>query len=280
MLRAFPITIFPLLLLASATTLTGRPATDSNPTITVEPSCQDLLTAGSGFQPLAKTCQFARDSQHNLPAFVCTETAKRYFSPKHKPDIITAELTVDKSMQSHYGSVLINGKIPRWSQDKSADDLFEEQVSSWGEFALLSNVFDPLSKAAFASPEEVKIAHERVKRYDFRVRRENNMHWGLLFMNAEIYPGYHGSLFVNESGTVVRIDANISSDEVDSNTIVSSVEVSLDYAKTGITDSGVYNLPHRAESKSCFRSLLGCVRQEITFTNFHKFGSESRILLP
>jgi hypothetical protein len=277
MLRAFAIPIFPLLLLASVT-LTGSPRTDSSWTNTAEPRCQSLLTLGSGFQPLAKTCQFARESPHTLPEFVCTETAKRYFSPKHKPDIITAELTVGKSMQSHYASVLVNGKIPRWSEDRSADDLFEEQVTSWGEFALLFDVFDPLSKATFASPEDVKIGHEHVKRYDFLVKRENNLHWGLFFMNAEIYPGYHGSVFVNEAGKVVRVESNVGSEEVDSNTIVSSVKVSLDYLETPIGDTGIYNLPHRAETTDCFRSLLGCVHQEITFTNFHKFGSESRIL--
>src|SRR5690349_17833425 len=142
----------------------GAAIEDSVPS---EATCNNLKRGSQQeeSEPLIKACQFAIALPHTLPDMTCTETVKRYFSPKNKPDIVTAGLTVER-MHSHYSSVLVNGKFPRAYQGKSSDDLFQEQVFSSGEFALLFDVFDPLSHAEFASPVDTKIGHQRLRRYD------------------------------------------------------------------------------------------------------------------
>jgi hypothetical protein len=275
------VTVVALTFVTSAAALGSAGAATIEDSVPTPASCNDLKSGSrqEESEPLIKACQFALALPRTLPDLVCTETVKRYLSPKNKPDIITAGLTVAR-MHSHYSSVLVNGKFPRAYQGKSGDDLFQEQVFSWGEFALLFDVFDPLSHAEFASPVDTKIGRQHLRRYDFRVKRENNLGWTWLFMDGAINPGYHGSLFIDNNGQVARMVAKVSSEEVDLNTAVSSATTTLDYGEVVIGAAGAHRVPIRGETVSCFRALLGCIRQSLIFSDFHKFGSNSRIILP
>jgi hypothetical protein len=238
--------------------------------------CHQLQQRGSDFGRLADTCRYAVSAPRTLPDFVCTEAVKQYLAPKAKPQVITAELTIEKT-RSHYSAVTVNGKV-RPTRGETGDAMFEELVGSTGEFAMLFNIFDPSSRAEFAPPADAAVEHRRLKRYDFRVRRENNLHWTWFFANAAINPGYHGSLFVDPAtGEIFRLVVQVSSDEVDPETPVSEATTAIDYADVSIAEVGAHHLPVRGENTSCFRTLKGCTRSELTFSNFHKFGSTSRI---
>src|SRR5713226_6357706 len=86
--------------------------------------CDELGQRGADFGQLANACLYAIATPHTLPDFVCTETVKRYLSPNQKPDVITAELSVEKT-KSHYAAVTVNGK-EKTSHGKTGDTLFEE----------------------------------------------------------------------------------------------------------------------------------------------------------
>jgi hypothetical protein len=245
-----------------------------------EPSpqlCDDLRRRGSGFEPLANACQYAVTAPHTLPDFVCTETVKQYLSPRQKPQIITAELTIEKT-RSHYGAVTVNGKS-KPAYGESGDALFEGLVGSTGEFAMLFNVFDNSSRAEFTPPVDVTLGRRQVKRYDFQVKRENNVRWTWFFADTTINPGYHGSIFVDPAtGEVVRLVVHAGSSEVDPQTPVSEATTTIDYGNVSIAEAGTHHVPIQGENISCFRGLKGCARAELTFDNFHKFGSTVRIV--
>src|SRR5215471_16997238 len=58
--------------------------------------CAELRQRGPDFEQLANACQHAVTAPHTLPDFVCAETVKQYLAPKAKPQVITAELTIEQ----------------------------------------------------------------------------------------------------------------------------------------------------------------------------------------
>lgn len=239
--------------------------------------CEALSGRGPEFELLAKVCQFALASPQTLPNFVCTEHIQRYLRPNKKPDLITAELTIAK-MKSHYSDVTVNGK-PKQIPFATQDTVFQEEAVSTGEFSMLFNVFDPLSRAEFSPPVEERNGRTRWKRYDFHVRRENNVGWTWFFLNGAMKPGYHGSLFVDGgAGNIARLRVQASGNEIEPQTAVSEQTTTIEYADVSIRDAGTYRLPVKGETVSCIPMLQGCTRYVLAFDNFHKFGARTRIL--
>ena len=239
--------------------------------------CDQLRRRGPEFAPLANACEYGAATPHTLPDFVCTETVEQYLAPNHEPDTITAELTVEKT-HSHYAGVSVNGK-PKTEAGRTDDDVFEELVTVTGEFAILFDIFDPSSHTEFSAPVEVTLGRTRLRRFDFRVRRENNVSWVWFFPNQKINPGYHGSIFVDPAkGIISRLMVYVSPGEVDPQTPVSELTMTIDYGDVSIAGTGTHHVPVHSENVSCFPILNGCIREELTFGNFHKFGSTVRIL--
>ena len=200
---------------------------------------------------------------------------KRYFAPTDKPETVAAQLTVER-MRSHYENVTVNGKS--FQSGRTGDDVFEEKAGSTGEFAMLFNVFDTASRAEFSAPVDATVGSNRVKRYDFRVLRRNNVNWTWFFITGGVNPGYHGSLFVDPAtGAVSRLVVRVGGEEVDADTPVSEATTTIDYGDVEIGVTGTHHVPIGGESLSCFRFMNGCIRAEITFRNFHKFGAETRV---
>ena len=184
-----------------------------------------------------------------------------------KPDIITAELRVE-NMHSHYSAVTVNGR-EQSRGGVSGDELFAEQVTSTGEFAFLFNVFNGSSRTEFAAPVEAVVGRRRLKRYDFRVRRENNTAWTWFFVGSAINPGYHGSVFVDgASGEVMRLVLQVSCDELDPATPVSEKSIAVlpfenlssdkenAYFASGVQDEILSNLAKIADLKVISRTSV------------------------
>lgn len=242
-------------------------------------SCGELRQRGAAFEPLVRTCEYALALPRTLPDLVCTENVKRAL-PKKKPDIITAELTVEK-MQSHYSAVTLNGRpaATGGNAGKPEDELFADLVGRTGDFALLFNIFNGASHTEFASPLEAGLDHRRARRYDFRVRRANNLNWSWVFLGGSLNPGYHGSLFVDPAtGEVLRLVLQVDASEVDPSTPVSEATTTLDYGDVVISGIGTQHVPLHGENVSCLRGALGCMRLTLTFSTFHKFGVDTRIV--
>jgi hypothetical protein len=245
--------------------------TDSN-----QQSCAELQQRGPDFEPLATACRYAVSAPRTLPDFVCTEVVKRYFSPQQKPEIVAAQLTVEDT-RSHYDNVTVNGKS--LASGRTGDDLFEEKAGSTGEFAMLFNVFDATSRAEFVPPVDATVGSKRLQRYDYRVKRANNVNWTWFFVGTATNPGYHGSVFVDkQTGEVLRLVVRVSPDEVDPETPVSEATTTIDYGDVQVGAAGTHHVPVGGENVSCFRMMSGCIRAVIVFNNFHKFGADTRIL--
>lgn len=239
--------------------------------------CEELRRRDSPFLPLAETCQFALALPKTLPDLICTETMKRYLGEKSKADVVAAELTV-KDMQSHYANVTVNGRL-ELEKSRSGDEIFSDQAGSTGEFALLFNLFAGVSHTDFSAPVVSMVNGRKALRYDFRVQRKNNVSWTWFFVGTAINPGYHGSIFLDaRTGTVFRLFLEVNSDEVDPETPISQSRTTIDYSDVKIGSAGVHHVPIRSENISCFRALIGCMRESVVFEGFHKFAAKARIL--
>ncbi len=240
-------------------------------------SCASIRARGPGFAPLADVCDYALSLPRVLPDLVCTETVQRQSSPKKKPDVITAAVRIER-MHTHYTGLVVNGRIMHTAGETS-DAQFQEHVTSTGEFALLFDVFRHSSQAEFAPAADDVVGHQHVKRYDFRVLRENNKDWTWYFIGAATNPGYHGSVFVDPAnGKPVRLTLNVSSDELGEGFPIANATTTLDYANVVIGALGTHLVPVRGEHVSCFRGALGCIRETLRFGDFHKFGADTRIV--
>jgi hypothetical protein len=251
--------------------------TPANETKSITNSCQSFSSRAPEFQRLSQACEYALALPQTLPDFVCTERVDRYYNPQQKPDLITAELSVEHT-KSHYSDVIVNGEAVS-RPGYSPDELFEEEAGTTGEFLMLFNVFDPGSLAEFSPPVNEQLGSVQVQRFDFRVHAANNHNWTWFFVGRSIRPGYHGSIFVEkETGQVARLRVQVTSQELDPQTPISEQTITIDYHDVLIPGLPAYRLPTTSESLSCFRVLLGCARYVQTFHDFHKFGAATRIL--
>jgi hypothetical protein len=240
--------------------------------------CDSLQELGPDFRPLLQACRYALDLPRTLPNLVCTETVQRKYSTKRKADIVTAEVKVER-MHSHYAYVTVNGKAHS-RPGATGDELFTDQITSTGEFAHLFNVFNESTRTEFAPPKDDVVRGRREKRYDFRVGRENNHAWTWFFLGSATNPGYHGSLYVDSiSGSIARLTLEVNSSEVGVDTPVSEATTTIEYGDVVIGSAGTRHVPTNGQNASCFRRVLtGCVQENFTFTDFHLFGADTRII--
>jgi hypothetical protein len=255
----------------------GEAPNDASTRTNKAAACLALRSRGADFQPLAVACEHALELPHTLPDLVFTEKAVRRFSPKKNPDIITAEVTIQR-MHSNYADVTVNCKNQS-APFLSGTEFFAEQVSSTGELAHLFNVFNEASQTEFAPPVDSSTGGKGVKRYDFRVKRENNTAWTWFFVRRAMNPGYHGSIYVDgRSGQVVQLNLQVTSDEMDAETPIAQASTTLEYAVVALGTAGTRHLPIRGQNTSCFRGVLGCVEVKLSFSNFHLFRADTRII--
>jgi hypothetical protein len=163
---------------------------------------------------------------------------------------------------------------------KTAGDLPDNRISSTGEFGgALTNIFKPESKAEFTWKETVTLRGEPAEVFDYRVAKENSA-FALVAPGGGAQVGYHGRIYVDRATHGVISITNIT-DEVPKNFPIRKVAVRVDYDYVAINDHD-YLLPVSAQliTKVSGSSLTGDLlrRNDIAFSNFHRFGSKARIV--
>jgi hypothetical protein len=109
--------------------------------------------------------------------------------------------------------------------------------------------------------------------YDFSVSQPRSQ-WEIRF-GSSIKPAYTGSIWIDpDSGRTLRIERQARRLPADYGMDIA--EMSLDYGWVTIADQR-YLLPLRSSNLACATASTKCVRNDIEFTNYRKFATESTI---
>ena len=196
-----------------------------------------------------------------------TDTAKGNRTSWQALDVVTADVIAEGGKES-YKNILVNGKVPRDSVEKTG---------SWstGEFVTIQlNLLAPQTDADFHNKRSTTIVNRAAFKYDFSVEQPNS-NWDI-HASAESYkPGYTGTIWIDkENFRVLRIE--MSAKNMPRAFPLDAVESALDYDYVLIGDQK-FLLPAHSEALSCIRGTAECTRNVIDFRNYRKFGADTSI---
>jgi hypothetical protein len=196
-----------------------------------------------------------------------TDTAHGNSTSWQAIDVVTADVVSEGGKES-YKNILINGKAPRESIEKSG---------SWstGEFSsVLLDILSPSTDADFHNRRSTTIVNRAAFRYDFSVAQENS-HWHVYSAADSYRPEYTGAVWIDkENSRVLRIE--LSARNMPRAFPLDTVESAVDYDYVLIGDSK-FVLPVHSEALSCERGTRICSRNVIDFRNYKKFGADTSI---
>jgi hypothetical protein len=196
-----------------------------------------------------------------------TDTAHGNRTSWQALDVVTADVVCENGKES-YKNILINGKAPRDSIEKSG---------SWstGEFAtVLQGILAPQTNADFHNKRSTTIVNRPAWRYDYSVEQPNSM-WHVYASSESYVPGYTGSIWIDkENFRVLRIE--MSAVDMPRSFALDAVESAVDYDYVLIGDQKAL-LPVHSEALSCVRGTAECTRNVIEFRNYKKFGADTSI---
>jgi hypothetical protein len=227
-----------------------------------------------GYDPvLARAFEQVQRFAELLPDFLCEQVVYRFDSDSRPPrwrlrDRVSAEVLYAGGRET-YQNIRRNGKPVDYAR--------VESTGTWstGEFGtLLQGLFFPSTAARFSFVREAAAGAGRARLYDFSVPQQSS-HWRVEFEGRILYPAYQGSLWIHpDRAGVLRIE--MQARDVPASYPMDVIEMTVDYAAVPIAGQHHW-LPVRAENLACKRYSTYCTRNEIVFTNFRKFTTESVI---
>lgn len=225
---------------------------------------------------LADARSSAMDYEASLPNFICTQITNRSIDLngkmqwKHK-DRLTERLTyVDRKEKRTVLEIEADG------QKSKGDSEVPLGMTSAGEFgALLSGVFRPESKTSFEWKKSGRLGDDTVQVFDYRVAREQSGFGFQTNHTGYATVGYHGQVFI-DSATHKVLRITQVADDVPATCYIHAASLSVDYGYVLINKHD-YLLPV-GEQTMVRRGRHEMDLNEIEFGNFHRFGSNTRIL--
>jgi hypothetical protein len=220
---------------------------------------------------IEKSRQKALDYTRSLPDFVCTEVVRRYVSDGRvsrwrQIDTLAIKLSYFQHAEEHKLE-LIDGK----PTERKYEEL--ENATSSGEFgAVLREIFDPASEAAFDWESWKNLRKHRTAVYQYAVSAAHSP-YVLKSDNRRAIVGIHGVLEIDsETGEVLHVTyaAYDVPKELGLKSAVSTVD--YDFAEVGGRD---YLLPVRSEME--MHGPRAWVWNKMEFREYRKFSADSTI---
>jgi len=227
--------------------------------------------AQEGDPLLARVADEVRRSSEELPDFICEQVTWRFDSDSRPPrwrlrDRIQAEVLYLGGREV-YQNLKRNGR--------RIDFARAEQTGTWstGEFGSLArDLFLPSTAARFRFVRETEFRGEPARLYDFEVTQACS-HWRVDFEGQVLYPAYQGSVWIEPQGArLLRIE--MQARQVPPSYPLDVIEMSLEYGPVRIGGAR-YLLPVRAENLACKRQSSYCTYNELIFTNYRRFTTQS-----
>ncbi len=208
-----------------------------------------------------------------LPNFICKQKMTRKESRDHGQkwrtrDVIEAEIILVDGIED-YRNLRVN--------DRPATIAEAEAGGSWstGEFAqMLRNILHPAIHAEFSPAGPSVVRGRETVQYDFKISKQNSR-WFLEFGSVKYRPAYEGRIWIDEGNArVMRIE--MAALNLPTSVPASSVETDLEYDWVDI-GAQQHLLPAASANLMCNsgRNQNMCNLNEISFTEYNKFGAES-----
>jgi VWFA-related protein len=229
---------------------------------------------------LADVRKNALEYADSVPNLICQQNTTRSTDARGNGDWKSKDSIVEvlTYMNHEEDRTLVGGEVNH--KQESAKDLSEDGMTSNGEFGVaLSNIFKPVSKAEFTWKETGMLRGEAVEVFDYRIAQQNALFFLTVF-NASAKVGYHGSIYIDRATRGV-MSITMITDDVPKKFPILKAAIRVDYDYVNINDHD-YLLPASAQviTKGRGNSLSGgsLRRNDITFSNYRRFGSRARIV--
>ena len=243
-------------------------------------------TRGEQDAVLAKARDFAANSIHNLPNFICTRVIRRFddrptrrtntgpvLGALHLQDTITSEVSFDHGKES-YAAQTVDGQTHEQPM---------RGLTTWGEFggileALLVGGASPKTECnrwELIDGKRVAVFLYSVdghhSRYTVTWRSTRNH-------RQQVVPGYRGELFIDPaSGSVVRLTRHA---VLPKGFPMKAVHTMVEYRAVFIAGNS-YLCPVKSVTLSLWEARSGggvFSLSEVRFSSYHKFGASSALL--
>ena len=250
--------------------------------ITVDPPAMTASESTASRPTQAELDRILGDARRNglefadtLPDLICEQTTHRLFDTNGNGDWTLKDTIVEQlTYVNHEENRTVLG-------ESTAGDKSTVRMSSTGEFgASMISIFEPDAKANFTWAETVTLHGEAAEVFDYRVEQANSN----FMLNNPPFPaakvGYRGRIYIDRATHGV-MSLSIITDDAPKHFPIRKAAVRVDYDYVAINDHD-YLLPVSAQviTKLPEESINGKLvkRNDISFSNFRKFGSTARIV--
>jgi hypothetical protein len=222
---------------------------------------------------IADARRAAEAFMEEIPNFVVQQQTTRYHSFSNgatwlSDGVVSADVVCVNDVEE-YRNILVDGK-------RAPAPVAKTGAWSTGEFVTaLRNLLSPATDAAFVRGGEDRIVGRAAYRYDYTVRQANS-HWRIVNPDGRSEaPAYNGTVWIDkESHRVLRLEMRTSS--LPPGFTYDKAESTLDYGFVRIGQAN-YLLPVKSGNLACQSGTSTCMKNEIDFRNYRKYGAESDI---
>lgn len=252
--------------------------------------CASLASSVEHAAALAKVCEFVLSMRKRLPNVICEREMKRswkeyrpgwgggVYEVKHA-DVLTAQVTYREG-QEYYEDVRLDG-LPVSTQASILPIASLSGTWSVGEFAtVLEGSFLPSSHPEFRYQQQTKAHSVKALCFRFHVAAKNNRSYFLFVGNEVWFPEYSGQLWIDENSfQLLRLKRETANTP---QYPIRQVKTSIDYGNVPMGDGSHLVLPVHSEVLTCAPvsgNNNNCSRNIVKFTNWHKFGATTTIVM-
>jgi hypothetical protein len=222
---------------------------------------------------LASIRQYAERYVDNLPNFICEQVTRQFEAgrkPKHwhQGDTLTAKLVYNQGREERTLEFVNNRPVGTQAR------LWHRPLVTEGEFGMLmERVFGSITDTGFSWAGWQPSGNSWLGVFDYEIDKQHSTLSLTLGDLAKAVVPYHGSIYADPAtGAIWRITSNPS--DIPSELRTKSIATSIDYDAV-IIGGQSYVLP--AKATVLLVTPSNNIRNEIEFTKFRKFETESRI---
>jgi hypothetical protein len=230
--------------------------------------CDSLTPDTPHSDALRGVCQYAVTIPERMPNFTCQQTTSRYVGDQ-AADVVTAIVTYEGGTES-YKDLRLNGR--------PVADAKSLNPGTWstGQFGNdIRALFDAGNKVTFQFVNESKIAGRRALTFQYRVEHQDVPLWRLRVQDRVIAPPYHGQLWIDEAGILLRLQ--VVATQIPRTFPMLGARLQIDYGDVLFGDGTRFVLPLKAVVSN--DDLDGRHNRNVAeFHNCHKFRGTARIV--
>jgi hypothetical protein len=258
----------------------------------LNPTMASLPHSAEGLELLERTRKATLGAAQTMPDYLVKQqiTRSRAFGGTSNwsvYDRLSIAVSYRQNVGEQYKLLSINGMPPSIEEKEGSTygDKLGGTTSSGEYVSMLSQLFEPVTRAEFQMVDTDTLRGRRTIVYEYSVKKEFSRQTlkfqeDLASLPLEIIVGYRGRIWVDrETNRVLRLETI--SVEIPPDFPITAAASVIDYDWVTITEK-THLLPSRAVIELSMISRLGSQRQQqrndILFRGYRKFGTEVKII--